>query len=230
MPQSKKIGQQMKVAWSPSRGASRGGHGGLRGRPFSAQSLWLAGGRKLFLQGSGRPIHAQSLGPAGRALGKSRRRCRRCAICGNASLPSGRSGGEGGEKLCRSLAWRRKRTCRRMKTMSVKGGVYDHEAYEAKTILWEYMGPTSFYTYIYYYSIDPIDARVTRHTMPRVTCRKTRIGTLRAENEVERAAQRPAPNPGDESACEEWRRVAASDRHLPGPQVPSLYHGAIKGD
>jgi hypothetical protein len=39
-----------------------------------------------------------------------------------------------------------------MKTMSVKGGVYAHEAYEAKNnnffLLCEYMGPTSF-LYIY---------------------------------------------------------------------------------
>ena len=35
-----------------------------------------------------------------------------------------------------------------IKTMSVKGGVYAHEAYEAKKskyfLLFEYMGPTSF--------------------------------------------------------------------------------------
>ena len=40
--------------------------------------------------------------------------------------------------------------------MSVKGGVYAHEAYEAKKVkifflLCEYMGPTSFCTYILCY-------------------------------------------------------------------------------
>ena len=37
------IGQEVQGAWSPFRGASGGGHGGRRGRPFRAQSLWLAG-------------------------------------------------------------------------------------------------------------------------------------------------------------------------------------------
>ena len=53
-----------------------------------------------------------------------------------------------------------------IKTMSVKGGVYAHEAYEAKKLkyflLFEYMGPTSF-LYIYVYTTNIIDT-MTRCT------------------------------------------------------------------
>jgi len=70
--QSQKISQEVQGPWSP--GASRGGgHGGSSSSPFHSQSLWLAGGRRLFLQGLVGPIHRQSFGPAGRAFGKSSR-------------------------------------------------------------------------------------------------------------------------------------------------------------